>query len=597
MPICSCGNKKLPSACCLLKISSKPWSGVAKKVTVMVAVSQAKSCAQQGNWRVALTILKTVDEKVGFHPESTYIKALFSLHQRNLLSAIALFEKARPFFLTKVAFLINYASALSQLGRHKQAADLLSANFELINNNEKALVSTFEYAMKAQYFDFALNIANTLLQLNNSQKQYWLNAIRCAHLNIDDTGAFHLIDAALVRFPLDSDILFEKASILEIKNNLEESASIINALLACSSISASILVLAAKVNRRQGNTESAEHYLAQVNPHDIANQIQLLRSYYSELIEINKRLGNTDQVLHYAHKMHQHDTTITTQQWKEIEAQHVNMAQCSRDILLSSCGGNNSQKTNNLFIVGFPRCGSTLLEKLIVSEYEVTGHSESKVIPTLVSAIEEKTHSTWWAVSQSSLHEACAQRGPLGAAYNKHMASAVHVDKNLFNQNYLGLLKMMAPECVVVRCVRDPLCIVISCYLNNFSHVAAWQNSLNAIVHYLTVLDECWQIHEANHDERVISVKYEDVISSNGIPNPLMQLLNRTLGAGRRSNTQREEGMKTFYSRTASYAQVVQGIGASNNKSYLPFVPLLSNEVRQKIAVLQEKWGYHVSVA
>lgn len=597
MPVCSCGNNKLRSACCALKISSKPWSGVAKKVTIAVAVAQAREFAQQNNWQATLTILKSVDKHVGFHPESTYLKALFAFHQGNAAVAVSLFEKVSPFFGSNISFVINYASALGKAGAQQDAIHLLKVNTPLIEKNEKALVFAFERAMQAYCYDFALNTATRLLQLNKSVKRYWLSAIRCNHLCDKDTAALELIDSGLQLFRNDEDLLFEKASIFETQNKLKDSWQIIEDALGRESVSNGLRVLAAKVSRRQNKTMHAKQYLSSVDMASLANEKLLARAYYEEKIALSKAEGNPQQTLLFAQEMHLHQQSIPDHQWHKIATQQAEMARASNQLLALLPLVQNNTKANNIFIVGFPRSGSTLLEKYIVASFDIIGNSESNVVPDIIEQIEQKEKQPWWHLTNSVLQTHCAEIQPLATRYDHTNTDAVNVDKNLFNQRNIALIKTLSPESIVLRCIRDPLAIVMSCYLTNFSHVAPWQHTLLGIARYLALLDTCWDVQVNQYSDRILSLKYEQIVNQQGLTQELTAMLDKTVAANRRNKEEYERHFSEFRSRTASYAQVTQGISLDRNTQYLPYIPMLPKDVKDIIASLQEKWGYPVTVA
>ena len=117
----------------------------------------------------------------------------------------------------------------------------------------------------------------------------------------------------------------------------------------------------------------------------------------------------------------------------------------------------NKNKTTDinryLFIVGMPRCGSTLLESILSLNTEVNDLGE-------VFFLEESLHETDDLLKVKDLYE---KKVILINSEKK-----VFTDKNLFNFLYCPVIYNYFPNAKIIHCIRNPLDNILSIYRTNF---------------------------------------------------------------------------------------------------------------------------------
>ena len=106
-----------------------------------------------------------------------------------------------------------------------------------------------------------------------------------------------------------------------------------------------------------------------------------------------------------------------------------------------------------LFIVGMPRCGSTLLESILSLNPEVKDLGE-------VSFLEESLKSTDDLLEVKNLYE---EKVMLINSEKKNFT-----DKNLFNFLYCPIINNLFPNARIIHCTRNPLDNILSIYKTNF---------------------------------------------------------------------------------------------------------------------------------
>ncbi len=129
-------------------------------------------------------------------------------------------------------------------------------------------------------------------------------------------------------------------------------------------------------------------------------------------------------------------------------------------------GGNPSGLP--IFVVGFPRSGTTLIEQILAAHPAVHGAGEVSILPDIVTSDEG-------ALQSDASPEADAEYlHGLGTLYLEKLArlapDAVHItDKNPDNGGVLGFVHLMLPKAKVIHVSRDPLDTCLSCFSQRFA--------------------------------------------------------------------------------------------------------------------------------
>jgi tetratricopeptide (TPR) repeat protein len=127
---------------------------------------------------------------------------------------------------------------------------------------------------------------------------------------------------------------------------------------------------------------------------------------------------------------------------------------------LAAHAGQGSRSAAPIFIVGFPRSGSTLIEQILASHRDVQGLGETGVLPALVARGYPRTAAAFRDLAARYL-AALRERGWDGTSR--------FVDKTLENYLHLGLIQVLFPRAVILHAVRDPVDTGFACYRQLFA--------------------------------------------------------------------------------------------------------------------------------
>jgi len=243
-----------------------------------------------------------------------------------------------------------------------------------------------------------------------------------------------------------------------------------------------------------------------------------------------------------------------------------------------------------LFLVGFPRSGTTLLDTMMmghpdveVLEEEPALREAGKLFPhmtDLPTADDEKVRAArdaYWEVAKSL--------APL-------KPGSLLIDKNPLTMNALPMVRRLFPDAKIILALRHPCDVVLSCYITNFranDGMASFLR-LETAAELYDLSFRCFERAEQMFDFPVHRVVYERVVADR---EPELKALFDFIGLDWHDAVLEHEATAKGRGRikTASYAQVVEPIYTRsagrwwNYRKHLePIFPVLRPWV--------EKFGY-----
>lgn len=129
-----------------------------------------------------------------------------------------------------------------------------------------------------------------------------------------------------------------------------------------------------------------------------------------------------------------------------------------------------------IFIVGFPRSGSTLVEQILAKHPMVACAGEAKAFRQALQTF--RADHAEWRFSDPKFIPTADQLGQLSTQYIDALASiagpkaglaARITDKMLSNFRYLGLINRLFPHAAIIHTFRDPIETCLSCFSINFT--------------------------------------------------------------------------------------------------------------------------------
>jgi len=178
-----------------------------------------------------------------------------------------------------------------------------------------------------------------------------------------------------------------------------------------------------------------------------------------------------------------------------------------------------------IFIIGFPRSGTTLIEQILCSHSAIQAGGEL----TFLGEVRKLTNHLF--PGPDPFPENLAQSWTADRRYaatlfrDYYLARAEHyglgqsgqaffTDKMPFNEVYLPLLKMAFPEAKIIHVVRHPLDVCVSMMSNNMTHGFNCGYRIEDIAHHLGAVFDLLEHYRRELDLGELVLKYETLVAS-----------------------------------------------------------------------------------
>ncbi len=226
-------------------------------------------------------------------------------------------------------------------------------------------------------------------------------------------------------------------------------------------------------------------------------------------------------------------------------------------------------KVKPIFIIGFPRCGSTLIEKIIAScDENIQIGEETNVLTTFVGKKIFKGLPLNSDVENSLLNvlEEYKQKGLIDEKSN-----FTFTDKSLDNFFYVGIIKETFPDAKIIHCKRNPISSIMSLLKTNLRDVT-WAHNLKHIFEFFDIYYKMVEKFTKIYPNFIYELQYEKFVN-----NPESE--SKKLASF--CNLKWDKKCLEFYkrkdiiSKTASNVQIRNAVYTDSVKKYLPYKQFL----------------------
>lgn len=249
-----------------------------------------------------------------------------------------------------------------------------------------------------------------------------------------------------------------------------------------------------------------------------------------------------------------------------------------------------------IFVVGFPRSGTTLLEQMLDAHPALCSMDERPFLQGLAERLEQEGLD--WPDGLGELDAPACEA--LRAEYWRRVHEVVVpapgqrlVDKNPLNLLRLPLIHRLFPQAKVILALRHPCDVLLSCYMQAFRSPAFAMlcSDLERLARGYADAMEHWLHHVRLLAPIAMESRYEDLVDDVATQVERLGSFLELEQPERLLDFQRHARGKGFIS-TPSYSQVVEGINRRGldrwhpyRRYFEPVLPILRPYL--------ERWGYH----
>ena len=232
-----------------------------------------------------------------------------------------------------------------------------------------------------------------------------------------------------------------------------------------------------------------------------------------------------------------------------------------------------------VFLVGFPRSGTTLLDTILRSHPKIKIIEEKPMILKMVDKLKNTDLNSLKDINVSEIKYLQKEYLiELSKYTNIEHKSNLYIDKLPLNLINTGEIVRIFPNAKFILVLRHPMDCVLSCFMQNFNLNDAMSNFLNlqdsAILYKKTM--ELWNHYTSVLKVNYISIKYENLIQNlETSTKTIIKFLN--LNWNKSLLNYRETAIKREKISTPSYYQVVQPIYKHANQRWKRYRKYLVN--------------------
>ena len=553
---------------------------------------------------------KRLDAALKIYADLAQSQPLSSMHWRNYATAlheVGRLEDAEIAFKTalkhepvEVETLLNYG--LLQLSRERplEARETLVRAYRM-NPTSVQVILAFSRACHAcgdWRTDKLIEDWRSWTSLSDDEQLALSRLLLSAG---DAKSAQDVVEEAAERIPDAPGVLLQLAAIYERLNKLEKAETLIERverarLKLDESMRQDLAHQRAALLMRRDQAQSARAVLLAAGPRD-----QTDFEHYFELAKTYDRLGNMDSAMDALKKGHSKQFGKIVSVAPEFGKQgspvfsRTSVRISARDYAGWPHLVAPDADQSPIFVVGFPRSGTTLLEQMLDAHPKLQSMDERPFFHILADQLAEfgaHIPEDLGNLSQQDCDELRKGYFLLACSKVPRRWDAQLVDKNPMNMLWLPMIHRLYPEARFILALRHPCDVILSCYMQNFrSNVlaSACANMEKLARGYVEAMEH-WLHHVHIFNPNVLVSRYEDLVAD---PRTRLESIAEFLhleDAGSMLDFDQRAIEKGFIA-TPSYTQVIEPVSSRAigrwqryRKYFEPVLPILQPMLKH--------WGY-----
>jgi tetratricopeptide (TPR) repeat protein len=595
-----------------------------------IAAAVQRGTPDEGERLSRLWLERTPDDE-----NLSFLLALCLQYQARHAEALVHYEKLARRFPESALHLGNYATALRQVGRIDEAAQAARAAIELVPDDASNYINLGLTQIKQDRYDEAqetllkaysldpdspltrIHAAGVLAAVRDAQTytllrpwRSWLPLddtelqLQLAHLLtlIGEANAAHevLVDL-LKRLPGHLQARLRLASIEERRNELDIAEAMLTDIAARhpgmdEGSRQEILHQRAMLAMRRGKLDEARAMLEQAGPRG-----EFDPTHFFTLAEVLNKLGDKKNAMRVLATAHERQIAELRPMTPGRFAEEAAILPNTRYRL--SAGEfaawpklvSPPMKDSPVFIVGFPRSGTTLLEQMLDAHPALQSMDERPFMSILGGELNDHGLQLPQDLNRLGQRDCDELRKRyLGLVCEKIQRKwdARLVDKLPLNMLWLPLINRLFPHAKIILCLRHPCDVVLSNYMQNYrsSVLASACSTLERTAHAYVAAFEAWLHHvEVIKPDAMVS-RYEDLVGD--LPRQTERIaafleLDDATPMQRFDRHARDKG----FIATPSYTEVIKPVSRKAVNRWLqyreyfePILPILKP--------MLDHWGY-----
>lgn len=175
------------------------------------------------------------------------------------------------------------------------------------------------------------------------------------------------------------------------------------------------------------------------------------------------------------------------------------------------------KKKNPVFLIGFPRSGTTLLDTILRSHNSIRVLEEKPIVDRFVEKLNELINfdlNNLDKINEKTFNDMFNTYFNYREEYLKTNEDNIYIDKMPLNIVYVGELMKFFPDAKFILAIRNPYDCVMSCYMQNFqlNHAMANFLSIDDTSKTYNLVMSLWKKYFDIFKIKCHQIRYEDLI-------------------------------------------------------------------------------------
>lgn len=446
------------------------------------------------------------------------------------LDALGQWPKARDAFARAIklnpgvrTLLQQYGLVLIRLGDYPLARTVLLDAYDLARDLPEARI----YAARACCLSADMSGAWNLLRpwrswVPMADAELQMELCKVLSMAADVTGSAEVLDDLVLRGFDSIEIRLLRAGFCERFNRLDEAEALLLSTLDDRATSPEERITAmnmlATVAMRRNQPADARRWLEQGGP-DGADDY----AHFFELAAAADKLGDTQAAMRALGEAHQRklgmlSAVIPESMGPDAPAVPFVMPQVAAESfrrwpqLIAP-----EAQDSPVFVVGFPRSGTTLLEQMLDAHPQLQSMDENPFFNRLADLLSSHDTRILGDLSVLRQYDADELRRTYYAMVDERVQRRPGVrivDKNPLNTMWLPLINRLFPNARIILALRHPCDVILSCHMQDFRSptLALACTSLDRLARAYVQVMQRWVEETTILQPATMALRYEDVV-------------------------------------------------------------------------------------
>ena len=390
-------------------------------------------------------------------------------------------------------------------GEHDKSIELLSDALKRSKNNTNFLNNIgLGYYKKKDYIK-ALNYFNEVLKI----KPRFINAINnLAGVYIEINNTIESEKLYLKALEINNNVLetnYNYASLLQSIGEYEKAEKYFHKALNINknfTMADKSLAMLKKYKKEDEHITSMEEKINNQKLHksNIKDLAFALGKIYEDIGEYEKSFKHIKKANNLKKELTKFEINNEIRFFEKIKEFHEK----TKNKKLSS----SKVEKKIIFILGMPRTGTSLVEQIISSHSKVYGAGE---LPLLNQYFRDYIKNF---NEQSIEKDLLKFKKNYVSIIEKMTKSEIITDKAPLNFRWIGLIKLIFPNAIIIHCKRNPLENSWSIYKNDFDGGMPFSNDIKDLANYYYIYQDLMIFWKSYFNKDIYDLNYEDLINN-----------------------------------------------------------------------------------